>query len=311
MRATYAFLFLGVAGACAGTASGQGLSATRTAGGIEIREGKSRILFYQVKPKSLNGKYERANYIHPLYGLNGTILTEDFPDDHPHHRGIFWAWHQIIINNKPVADGWSCENISWEVVNTDVRRKRNAIALNNEVVWKSSLDGAGESPVVRERSVITVHAARGRRYRIIDFDITLSASTGQVALGGSDDAKGYGGFSLRIRLPDDLRFISNEGEVQPRDLAVTAGPWLDFYGSLEGESFPESGVAVFCHPSNPGDPEPWILRSAKSMQNPAYPGRTPVKLTAQGTRLRYRIVVHGKNAGHPEIRKLFEEYKGR
>src|SRR6478609_3541699 len=71
--------------------------------GIEILENNKKVLFYQVRPKSVDGKYERAGFIHPLYSFNESILTEDMPKDHPYHRGIFWAWHQIIWNNKPIA----------------------------------------------------------------------------------------------------------------------------------------------------------------------------------------------------------------
>src|SRR5690606_35015868 len=86
-----------------------------TEAGIEIREGDQKVLFYQKSPKSLNGQYERANYVHPLYGLHEEILTEDFPEDHLHQRGIFWTWHQIVVNGKKIADGWTCENIAWDV----------------------------------------------------------------------------------------------------------------------------------------------------------------------------------------------------
>ena len=37
----------------------------------------------------------RSDYIHPLYGLNGEVLTRDWPVDHPHHRGIYWAWPEV------------------------------------------------------------------------------------------------------------------------------------------------------------------------------------------------------------------------
>ena len=33
----------------------------------------------------------RSTYVHPLYGLDGEVLTDDFPKDHYHHRGLFWA----------------------------------------------------------------------------------------------------------------------------------------------------------------------------------------------------------------------------
>ena len=286
---------------------GQHLTAIKTAGGIEISEAGTKVLFYQAYPKSLNGKYERANYLHPFYSLNGNILTEDFPEDHPHHRGIFWAWHQILLKNKPIADGWSCENISWEVVETNIRKNKKSITLNSEVLWKSFLKGHQPVAIVSENSKIMVHSASDQ-YRIIDFDIKLSALVDSLKIGGSDDTKGYGGFSLRLKLPGDIKFLANNKEVIPQELAIKAGGWMDFVGSFEGGNLPKSGVAVFCNPSNPGYPHPWILRKEKSMQNPAFPGRVPVELTKKGLRFQYRVVIHKSGFMHNDIEKLYHEY---
>ena len=292
---------------CCTPIQSQQLSATKTTGGIEISEAGSKVLFYQTNPKSLNGKYERANYIHPFYSLNGNILTEDFPEDHPHHRGIFWAWHQILINIKPIADGWSCENISWEVVDTNISKNKKSITLNSAVLWKSFLKNHQQVAIVKENLKIIVHSSTDQ-YRIIDFDITLAALVDSLKIGGSDDAKGYGGFSLRLKLPEDIKFLANNKEVIPQELAIKAGGWMDFAGSFEGENLPKSGVAVFCNPSNPGYPHPWILRKEKSMQNPAFPGRVPVELTKKGLRFQYRVVIHKSVFMHNDIEKLYHEY---
>ena len=52
-----------------------------------------------VKPRIAPGnrKYAvpRSDYIHPLYGLHGEVLTDDWVPDHPHHRGIYWAWPEV------------------------------------------------------------------------------------------------------------------------------------------------------------------------------------------------------------------------
>jgi hypothetical protein len=48
-----------------------------------------KVLFYQEQPKSVDGKYERAGYVHPLYSLNEKVLTDDSPADHPFHREFF------------------------------------------------------------------------------------------------------------------------------------------------------------------------------------------------------------------------------
>ena len=73
------------------TAAQHPIRIAETDQGFVITEGPEKVMIYQRKHKSLDGKYTRANYIHPLYGLDGEVLTEDFPRDHPHHRGVFWA----------------------------------------------------------------------------------------------------------------------------------------------------------------------------------------------------------------------------
>ncbi|SVB38186.1 uncharacterized protein METZ01_LOCUS191040, partial [marine metagenome] len=52
-----------------------------TADGVLVTEGDAKVLFYQRTTKSRDGKHARANYVHPLYDLNGNVLTEDFPAD--------------------------------------------------------------------------------------------------------------------------------------------------------------------------------------------------------------------------------------
>lgn len=44
-----------------------------------------------------NRKYAvaRSGYIHPLHGLDGEVLTRDWSPDHPHHRGLYWAWPEV------------------------------------------------------------------------------------------------------------------------------------------------------------------------------------------------------------------------
>ena len=92
------FLFLLYSPIC----TGQGFKIVKEKNGVEISENNRKILYYQYLPKSLKGKYEKAGYIHPLYNLSGSVITEDFAADHPHHHGVFWAWHQILVNDKKI-----------------------------------------------------------------------------------------------------------------------------------------------------------------------------------------------------------------
>jgi hypothetical protein len=286
---------------------GQHFTTIKSDEGIEIFENHKKVLFYQVRPKSVDGKYERAGFIHPLYSFKESILTENGPKDHPYHRGIFWAWHQIAWNDKQIADGWISENISWQPLNVAVYKKKKSVTLHSEMLWKSLLEHNASVPIVRENTKIRVYQTTSQ-VRVIDFDIQLFALKDSLKIGGSDDEKGYGGFCLRLKLPEDISFLSQDSAVKPRETAVSAGPWMDFIGSFEGKDSSQIGIAVFSHPSNPGPSGHWILRKLESMQNIVYPGRTPVALSKNGLRLRYRLVIHDTNIERSDLENLYQEY---
>jgi len=287
--------------------NGQHFTTIKSDEGIEILENHKKVLFYQVRPKSVDGKYERAGFIHPLYSFNEKSLTEDMPKDHPYHRGIFWAWHQIIWNDKQIADGWISQNISWEPSKITTQKKRKSITLRSEMLWKSALDDNGLKAIVREQTRIRVYRSTSQS-RIIDFDIRLFALQDSLKIGGSDDEKGYGGFCLRLKLPEDISFVSGDTELTPLETAVHAGPWMNFTGSFDGKDARKIGIAVFCDNSNPGFLGQWILRKKESMQNIVYPGRTPVALSKNGLRLRYRLVIHDPNIERGDLENLYKEY---
>ncbi len=276
-------------------------------------EGKDSILVYQIAEKSMNGMYKRCNYIHPLYTLDGEVLTEDFPPDHLHHRGIFWAWHQLYLGDKRIGDAWEIKDFSWEVKSVTVLEKEgDARAIQTEVIWKSpqwkDADG-NEKGVVRETTTITVYPAE-KTYRQIDFEISLIALEKNMRLGGSEDEKGYGGFSARIRLSDDIEFTSSTGKVIPDNVPVKAGGWIDISGSI-GKHGAVAGLSILCHPDNPGYPNPWILRSSGSMQNAVYPypGAIAVPLSqTQPTVLRYRLLIHEGNNEAVDIPAIYFDY---
>ena len=290
-------------------AYGQNFKTRQSIEGIEILERGKKVLFYQQQPKSLNGKYERAGYVHPLYSLNENILTEAFPEDHPYHHGIFWAWHQILLNDKSVADGWTCENISWNPGKLKVKKTKEYVTIQTEMFWNVNLEPNNPKIIVRENTTIKVYRSTSQ-YRVIDFEVSLVALVDSLKIGGSDDPKGYGGFCLRLKLPNDISFVSNDSVIIPKETAVEAGPWMNFTGSFDGASMPKNGVAVFCdQPLTSG--QPWILRKEKSMQNIPFPGRTPFSLTKKGWGLKYRVVIHNGKLSKDELAELYLQYVNR
>ena len=287
------------------------INISETGQGFRINEGEEQVMFYQRQHKSMDGKYARANYIHPLYGLDGEILTEDFPTDHPHHRGVFWAWHQVWLGDKKLGDSWAAQDFFWDVYDAEILTiDSQSRGLRLDVYWKSPLltDADGKQKAfVKETTTIRVHRAEGD-IRKIDFRIELLALKDNMRLGGSEGAKGYGGFTARIPLPDGLAFTGTNGPVEPTNLSVEAGPWLDFSGNLGGRG-KTSGLAILCHSSSPGYPQRWILRRKGSAQNPVYPGRHPVPLSREKPLvLRYRLIIHRGGVNDVNLDRLQAEY---
>jgi hypothetical protein len=275
--------------------------------GYQFYEGEEPVLFYRTAARATkDGKYARSNYCHPVYGLDGQVLTEDFPADHPHHRGIFWAWHQVYVGSTSMGDMWACEDFTWDTrVVQILPAQPNSAALRAGVTWKSSRWKDGQKPFAEETVTIRVHSTSGDA-RLIDFDIEILALEEGLRIGGSNDIKGYGGFSTRIVLPADIGMSDPNGSITPQNTAVAAGDWMDFSGTFGDTA---SNFAILVHPSHPGHPRAWILRKSGSAQNVAYPGREPIPISTRTPLvLRYRLVLH-KNANLNQLFRAYNQVK--
>ena len=279
-----------------------GLGFQEEDGKVSLYDGDDLIFSYQVDTKSHEGQYPRANYVHPLNDFQGKPLTEDFPEDHYHHRGIFWTWHQLYLDGQSLADPWICEGITWKVhsVKHQVKKERATVAAT--VDW---LVGEDKQKLVQEQVEITYH--RAPDYYVLDFSITIESLQDQVAIGGSDDSKGYGGFSPRLALGDEVSFSDASGVVTPENEQVQAGNWI--LVSDIGEN--ESDVVILYHPESTADLKGWILRAKGSMQNPVWPGRDRVVMNkGESVKMRAALVVFRGNVNSQEIESIYQDWKG-
>ena len=275
--------------------------------GTMLCENDHPVFFYQKERKTIDGKFYFNNYLHPLFSLGGDTLTEEFPADHPYHRGIYWAWHQIYVDNESIGDGWVMEDISQEVTDMKTKVNGNGANLDLNVLWKSSLFKDGK-PFVQEHTTIFVHPLENER-RVIDFEIELKALVTGVSIGGSNDEKGYGGFCLRIKNPKQLTFTSERGLVKSEINPIKSGPWMDI--SIPNRAGDIDGITILCHSSTPNYPATWILRNYEaSMQNIVYPGKDRVELSMnKPTILRYRLIIHKGSSKYLDMVGLQSAYE--
>jgi hypothetical protein len=176
---------------------------------VWIKEKGKNVFFFQKENKSIDEILPVQLYPSTIH-LDGTVMTEDFPEDHLHHRGVFWAWHQIKINGKQVADGWELNDFNEKISSVEFKQIDSKGILKTTAEWRSPRWNEGNDPFVEEYALITIHP-RTANYRRIDFEISLLALTDHVEIGGSDDEKGYGGFSVRMKLPEDVGLKDETG----------------------------------------------------------------------------------------------------
>jgi len=262
--------------------------------GFECLDQNRKVMFYQRDAHSLDdGVHVAANYFHPLYGLDGEVLTQDFPKDHPHHHGIFWAWHQLLVGKTRAGDPWINKDFLPVVREAEVVEQGPVFAtLETKVEWTSKhvSDPQGRPrPIVVETGRFRVFHSVGDA-RHIDFRITLAARLKDVRIGGSEDVKGYSGFTVRMKPPADMVIHDRRGRLEG-DAVGSTSPWADIGGRYPGRSA-RSGLAILCDSRLPEFPPKWLLRHY-GMQNVAYPGREAVALQkGRPLVLHHRLVIH-------------------
>lgn len=285
------------------------ISMKKEQGGLWITDGGKNVAFYQKDPMGFNAWEKRNNFLHPLMLPDGTTITENAPDDHPHHRGVFWAWHQILIDGKQVSDGWELKDFAVRVKGIEFKRvKESDGELLTTAFWSSPLYKDGNEAYLEEITTYTFHKQHGN-YRIIHFSIRLTSLVDNLELGGSNDEKGYGGFSVRLKMPADAHFRSSTGFVQAENTAVSAGNWIDVSGSMSKNGDAPGGILIYADPQNPGNSRSWILRQKDSMQNAVFPGQVPVKLEkGVPLELNYTLVVYSGKIKERNVLKEIAAY---
>ena len=293
--------------------------AAETTGGFALKpvsqkslglwEGGKPVLVYNhgvISKEGVPARYNRACYVHPLYGLDGEVLTDDFPVDHRHHRGVFWGWPHVRIGGKEY-NSWVPGSMSyrldrWVRKEADKRRARLE-AINGWYV--------GEKKVADERLRITVLPA-GADGRAIDLDFTWTATDRPIELKGAA-GKSYGGLTVRFNTrfrekggiqAKDVTITAPQG-VTKKDLAIAPLPWADFTAPLAAGG-QRSGLALLVHPSHPDYPPTWLTRHYGCLCI-GWPGvKAGTLQPGKAVRCRYRLWIH---RGQVDLKALTAAYK--
>ncbi len=236
-----------------------------------------------------DARRRRACYIHPLWGINGEVLTDDFPPDHYHHHGVFWTWPHVKYDGREY-DLWVGKGIRQQFVRWLDRRTGPVCAvLAVENGWF-----VDEKKVMIERVWLRVYRSASD-WRALDLDLTWIPVDRPITLQGAG-GKSYGGLTVRFAPRDRKATVITVPEGPTTDdLYNTRLKWVDFT-SVFGQADKPSGAAVFVRPDHPDYPPTWLTRHY-GPQCVGWPG-VEAKTFAPGKPIRaaYRIWIH-KSAG--------------
>lgn len=259
-------------------------------------------------------------YLHPLLAPSGTRITRLYPmesvagetRDHVHHRGLWITYGEV--NG---LDFWANEKSSgggtpgvMELKSIDELKGGPEGRLRFTYLWKTP----GGQPLLEEHRTM-VFEGDGER-RIIDIDCSYKALQ-DIHFG--DTKEGF----LAIRMRDELNEKQGSGHLQNAEgkkgepeIWGKATPWVDYTGTLNGETL---GVAILSHPENPHYPGYWHARGyGLFAQNPIGEGAflndpsraEGMHLKKGGTlRLRWKVVLHEGTPEKAGIGALAQTYQ--
>jgi hypothetical protein len=250
--------------------------------------------------------------VHPLYGLGGEVLTDDFPQDHYHHHGIFWTWPHVQVDGNEY-DLWAgvMGKLIWQKFDRWLAKETGPAAglIGVENGWY-----VGDDPLAADRKVLTERVWL-RAYRVaeesraLDVELTLIAGDKPVTFWGAE-GKSYGGLTARFAPPtrnDPATTITVREGVTEVDLSESPQPWADYTSKMNGHET-RSGASLFIAPDHPDYPPTWLLRHYGPLCI-GWPGIKPQTLQpGEPVRLNYRIWIHKSAVTAAEIQEAYEAY---
>jgi hypothetical protein len=259
-------------------------------------------------------------YCYPLIGPGEVPMTRNWPmrstpdeeHDHKHHRS-FWFAHGSVNGH----DFWSEEKDFGKTIHdgfTEVKSGNDAGVIKSRNRWVT----AEGNTVCTDDRVLRFYAPAQASTRVIDFDITLHASNGEVTLGDTKEG------TMALRLAETMRL---KGKVGKGHIVNSAGArddatwgkraeWCDYYGPVDGKTV---GVAIFDHPQNPRHPTWWHVRDyGLFAANPfgqhdfeKLPDISAGNLTipaGQSITFRYRFYFHEGDDQQGQVAEKYKEY---
>lgn len=236
----------------ASRAPAEGAAATELSGVVRLSLADATVVDFQLgsqPPAEVEAHYARGGYLHPLYTPNGVLVTDDYPDDHRHHHGIWTAWTRARLDGHEV-DFWNVHAHQGRVdLDQLLSTWQGPVHAGLEAMLSHVDLVGGATTALNERWIVRVYKTHqgAAPYFIFDLESTQEAATNSpVELLQYT----YGGFAARghadWRDVAHATFSTSEGHDRVAGDGQS-GRWCFIGGSVGGNPV---GFAALGHPSN-------------------------------------------------------------
>jgi hypothetical protein len=257
--------------------------------------------------------FQRGGYIHPVLSPSGKQITDDYPSNHKHHHGIWFAWTHTEFEGR-APDFWNMGDSKGTVEFVSLDKTWSGPVHAGFTSKHRQVDLTAPQPktALNETWNVQLYAignAAKQPYYVFDLEVTdTCAGNAPMKL----PQYRYGGIGVRGNWAwngkDRLNFLNSEGSTDRSkgDKNETRGRWAHMGGTLDGGL---SGIAVLGHPQNPYSPEPQRIHPTEPFLNFAPQQAGDVEITpGKPLTLRYRFVVADGAPDKAELDRLWNDY---
>lgn len=253
--------------------------------------------------------YRRGGYFHPLWTPAGRIVTGDYPTNHVHHHGFWWAWTKTEFEGR-TPDFW---NMGEKKGRVDFVRSTPPVSgpvwagFRSEHVYTDLLADPAK-PALHETWRVRVYPlAGGLGVNVIDVDSEqVCATPSPLKL----PKYLYGGLGYRGPTAwdgaDGIRYLDSNGVTNRVDGNFSHARWYWMGGLVDGHL---AGVAVLGHPANFRAPQPLRVHPTEpyACWAPSQQADWSIK-PGEPYRSRYRILALDGVPDAAQLNRLWDDF---
>jgi len=210
-------------------------------------------------PEGVTPEFQRGGYISAVFAPSGKLVSDDYPKQHKHHHGIWWAWTKASFEGR-ATDFWNMGDKKGKVEPVGEPSFESGPVFGHFSSAQAFIDLTAPKPVValNEKWDVWIYRVGKGEKKVSLFELVSKqecATDAPLKL----PKYHYGGVGYRGSKEWDgaekTFFLTSEGKTRVNGNA-TRGRWCHVGGMIDGAL---AGIAILDHPANFQHPQPMRL----------------------------------------------------